>query len=213
MGRASSDHERENWIIHIVYSHTSPSQTKLTRRAVNNFSAVRGLQAQQWDLCLDMMKWRGKKTKPQNLPSVKGCWSTVRSTGKHHLKTYRVMSFPKDLRKDSGKLSQVFFRCSTSKQILVFLCWDQLLLKCHWWLQSLYGWLAKFDTGFYTPGLAPNTSACLDFISPVPLLEDSNNYDDSPPKASEILMTVFSMENVDTETWSFPQACRPMVCW
>lgn len=65
-------------------------------------------------------------------------------------------------------------------------------------LQSLYGWLANFDTGFQTLGLAPNNSACLDFVSPVPHREDTNNYDPSLPKTSEILMTVFSMKNVDT---------------
>lgn len=79
--RAPSDHERENWIIHIVYSHTFPSQTKFTRSAVHNFSILGGLRAQHWDPCLDTLKGRGKKTKPQNLPFIKGCWSTVRNGG------------------------------------------------------------------------------------------------------------------------------------
>lgn len=91
VGRAPSDHERQNWIIHIVHSHTFPSQTKLTRRAVNNFNIVRRLHAQH---CLDVLKGREKKTKPQNLPSIKGCWSTVRNAAiKHHLKTYRAWAF------------------------------------------------------------------------------------------------------------------------
>ena len=105
--RTSSDHERENWIIHIVYSHIFPSQTKLTRSVFPKFNILRWPTPQHWDACLCTLKGGGNKTKSQNLSFIEGCWSTVRNggvTGDTPFEDKQGLSFHKDLRKDSGKL-------------------------------------------------------------------------------------------------------------
>lgn len=94
--RAPSDHERENWIIHIVYSQTFPSQIKFTRRAVHNFS-IFGDSGHSTEIPAWMCS-REEERKPNPRTSL---WSRdveaqlgmLGSTGKHHLKTYRVWAF------------------------------------------------------------------------------------------------------------------------
>ena len=75
--RTSSDHERENWIIYIVYSHIFPSQTKLTRSVFRQFNVLRWLTPQHWDPCL---RGRGEQNQIPEPLFIKGWWGHQRYT-------------------------------------------------------------------------------------------------------------------------------------
>lgn len=121
--RTSSDHERENWIIHIVYSHLFLSQTKLRKSTLRKFNTARWPTSQQWDPCLHTFNGGSgsgvNKTKSQNISFMEGCWSRVRKgevTEDALLEGKLGLSFHKDLRllKVATRILRFYLCCALS---------------------------------------------------------------------------------------------------
>lgn len=154
--RAPSDHERENWIIHIVYSHTFPSQTKFTRRAVHN-SVYPGDSGHSAEIPAQMsLREEGRKPNPRiSLLSrdVEAQLGMLGSTGKHHLKTYRVWAFLRifgKIQESCHRFSQLqpCIVVSTSKQDTGVSLLGLAISEVPLMLKSLYRRLASFVISF-----------------------------------------------------------------
>lgn len=158
--RTSSDHERENWITHIVYSHIFPSQTKLTRSAFHKFIILRWSTPQHWDPCLHTLKGGGEQNQIPEPLLYRGTKQSgmVGSAGTHHLKTSSVWVFIRILGKTRESCNWDFCRfrhalcVSPQNKILVYTLGATYFCSptshVPQLLRSLYRQLANFHIGF-----------------------------------------------------------------